>query len=47
MIDDILSIIHVFSYSIYGLRRYKKAIQQDPNLSGSKKAVDKDVDIAV
>ena len=32
LIDDLISIIHVFSYRIYGLRKYKKDICLDENL---------------
>ena len=29
MIQDLISIIHVFSCRIYGLRKYKKKIEED------------------
>lgn len=32
LIEDLLSIIHVFSYRIYGLRKYKKDIRLDESL---------------
>ena len=32
LIDDLISIIHVFSYRIYGLRKYKKDISVDESL---------------
>ena len=32
MIQDLISIIHVFSYRIYGLRKYKKQITEDGEL---------------
>ena len=32
MIQDLISIIHVFSYKIYGLRKYKKKIEEDDEL---------------
>lgn len=32
LIDDLISIIHVFSYRIYGLRKYKKDIRLDESL---------------
>ena len=32
--DDLVSIIHVFSCRLYGLRRYKSKIEKDPNLKG-------------
>ncbi len=28
---DLLNIIHVFSCSVHGLRRYKREVQEDPN----------------
>jgi predicted site-specific integrase-resolvase len=32
MIQDLISIIHVFSCKIYGLRKYKKQIKEDGEL---------------
>ena len=32
LIDDLISIIHVFSCRIYGLRKYKKDISLDESL---------------
>lgn len=32
---DLLNIIHVFSCRVHGLRRYKRAVQEDPNLPHS------------
>ncbi|XKU94684.1 IS607 family transposase [Lactobacillus acidophilus] len=32
LVDDLVSIIHVFSCRLYGLRRYKNKIKNDPNL---------------
>lgn len=32
LVNDLISIIHVFSCRLYGLRRYKNKIQNDPNL---------------
>lgn len=32
LVNDLVSIIHVFSYKLYGLRRYKNKIKDDPNL---------------
>ena len=32
LIEDLISIIHVFSYRIYGLRKYKKDIRLDESL---------------
>lgn len=34
MIDDIISIIHVFSCRLYGLRKYKNIIKNDKSLKG-------------
>ena len=33
MVEDILAIVHVFSCRLYGLRKYKTKIQEDPDLS--------------
>ena len=35
MVEDILAIIHVFSCRLYGLRKYKSAIKEDPSLPGN------------
>ena len=32
MIQDLISIIHVFSCKIYGLRKYKKKIEEDDEI---------------
>lgn len=32
MVQDLISIIHVFSCRIYGLRKYKKKVSEDENL---------------
>lgn len=32
MVEDILAIIHVFSCRLYGLRKYKAQIKEDPDL---------------
>lgn len=32
LVNDLVSIIHVFSCRLYGLRRYKNKIKNDPNL---------------
>lgn len=32
LVNDLISIIHVFSCRLYGLRRYKNKIKNDPNL---------------
>ena len=32
MVEDILSIIHVFSHRLYGLRKYKKQVTEDSDL---------------
>jgi predicted site-specific integrase-resolvase len=34
LVEDILAIVHVFSCRLYGLRKYKRQIQEDPSLSG-------------
>ena len=34
LVDDLVSIIHVFSCRLYGLRRYKSKIEKDSNLKG-------------
>lgn len=46
MIDDIISIINVFSCRIYGLRRYKKAIREDASLLKTPEE-DQETDISV
>lgn len=33
MVEDLISIIHVFSSRIYGLRKYKKKIEEDDDVS--------------
>jgi len=35
MVEDILAIVHVFSCRLYGLRKYKSSIKEDPSLSRS------------
>ncbi|MEG3979085.1 IS607 family transposase, partial [Microcoleus sp. herbarium8] len=35
MVEDILAIIHVFSCRLYGLRKYKSAVKEDPSLPGN------------
>jgi excisionase family DNA binding protein len=37
LVDDLTSIIHMFSSRLYGLRRYKKKIETDPSLKGGDK----------
>lgn len=32
MLEDVLAIIHVFSCKLYGLRKYKQKIKEDPDL---------------
>ncbi|MCC3645069.1 MAG: IS607 family transposase, partial [Microcoleus sp. PH2017_33_LGB_O_A] len=32
MVEDILAIVHVFSSRLYGLRKYKTKIKEDPDL---------------
>lgn len=34
LVKDILSILHVFSCRLYGLRKYSSEIKKDPDLSG-------------
>lgn len=34
MVEDLVRIIHVFSYRLYGLRKYKKKLQGDDSLKG-------------
>lgn len=33
LVDDLISIIHVFSCRIYGLRKYKNKIKDDQNVN--------------
>ena len=33
MVEDLVSIIHVFSCHIYGLRKYKKKIEEDEHVN--------------
>jgi len=35
MVEDILAIIHCFSCRLYGLRKYKSSIKEDPSLPGN------------
>ena len=35
LVQDILSILHIFSCRIYGLRKYKKKIREDEELENS------------
>ncbi|MBD2565257.1 MULTISPECIES: IS607 family transposase [Nostoc] len=35
LVEDIIAIVHVFSYRLYGLKKYKSAIKEDPNLPKS------------
>ena len=35
LVQDIISILHVFSYRIYGLRKYKKKIERDEEIAKS------------
>ena len=32
MINDMISIVHVFSYRLYGLRKYKSKLKNDRSL---------------
>lgn len=34
LVEDIISILHVFSCRLYGLRKYKKKIEEDESLQG-------------
>lgn len=36
LVNDLISIIHVFSCRLYGLRKYKKKIKDDHSLTGDK-----------
>ena len=36
LVDDLVSIIHIFSYRLYGLRKYKQQLQNDKSLNGGK-----------
>jgi putative resolvase len=38
LVEDLISIIHVFSCRLYGLRKYKRKIKQDPSLNGGEKS---------
>lgn len=38
-VEDILAIIHVFSSKLYGLRKYKQKIKEDPDLPANKSEV--------
>ena len=33
LVQDIVSILHVFSYRLYGLRKYKKQIERDEEIA--------------
>ena len=35
LVQDILSILHIFSCRIYGLRKYKKKIREDEEVEKS------------
>lgn len=35
MVEDLLAIIHCFSDRLYGLRKYKSSIKEDPSLPGN------------
>ena len=34
LVDDLISIIHVFSCRLYGLRKYKTKLEKDKSLKG-------------
>lgn len=36
MINDMISIVHVFSYRLYGLRKYKSKLKNDGSLKSGK-----------
>lgn len=38
MVDDLISVVHVFSCRLYGIRRYSKLIKQDLKKEGEKNA---------
>lgn len=47
MVEDILAIIHVFSCRLYGLRKYKTQIKEDPDLPRTSTGKDlEDVDVS-
>ena len=33
LVQDIISILHIFSCKLYGLRKYKKQIKEDSNIA--------------
>ncbi|NEP52797.1 MAG: IS607 family transposase [Moorea sp. SIO3C2] len=35
MVEDVLAIVHIFSCRLYGLRKYRSAIKEDPSLPGN------------
>ena len=41
LVQDIISILHVFSCRIYGLRKYKKKIKRDEEIAKSLQSGDK------
>ena len=41
LVQDIISILHVFSCRIYGLRKYKKKIKRDEEIAKSLQSRDK------
>ena len=41
LVQDIISILHVFSCKIYGLRKYKKKIKRDEEIAKSLQSGDK------
>ncbi|WP_127081851.1 IS607 family transposase [Dulcicalothrix desertica] len=42
MLEDVLAIIHVFSCKLYGLRKYKQKIKEDPDLPSLSKGENKE-----
>lgn len=42
LLDDFLAIVHLFSSRLYGLRKYKKNIKEDPELKSVSQGVNKE-----
>lgn len=42
LVQDLISIIHVFSYRLYGLRKYKKKIKEDREIGDNKSVQNRD-----
>ena len=43
LVQDIISILHVFSCKIYGMRKYKKKIEEDEEIAKSLQNGDKSI----